>query len=229
MRGGGGAAAGDQPRAGDRIERPCRARRRGHRCCSCARRIGHAGRQCHCFSARPLPIKGGWKTDSGGERAVSAMLNESGGGPWGGSAAAARAAAARAAAAATASARAIRGASRRASARPAAAGPTALDELLRRGRARFGGGGGGFPAAPSRRSGSGRSAAFVLLWIAVHQLPHDRPAGARRRHPARQLCRHADAGHRASPCPRRSTGCRRSTSTTSAPSTSARPPRARRT
>ncbi|TVV70809.1 FtsH protease activity modulator HflK [Sphingomonas solaris] len=50
--------------------------------------------------------------------------------------------------------------------RPAGGGgPTALDELLKRGRARFGGGGGGFSGAPNPAIWKWAVGAFVLLWI----------------------------------------------------------------
>jgi membrane protease subunit HflK len=105
------------------------------------------------------------KIQFGRRAAVSAMLNDSGGGPWGGSGGGSGGGG---------------GSgdgggdglgprnpwSQPPRKRPGGGnGPSALDELLRRGRARLGGGGGGFPAPPSTAIWKWAVAAFVLLWV----------------------------------------------------------------
>ncbi|WP_156680101.1 FtsH protease activity modulator HflK [Sphingomonas profundi] len=108
------------------------------------------------------------QTKSGRTAAVIAMLNESGGGPWGGSGGGQGGGG---------------GGSGDGSGgggglgprnpwsqpprkRPTGGGgPTALDELIRRSRQRFGGGGGGFPSAPNPAIWKWAVGGFVLLWI----------------------------------------------------------------
>jgi membrane protease subunit HflK len=62
--------------------------------------------------------------------------------------------------------------------RPGGNGPTALDELLRRSRARLGGGGGGFPEWGGRPIWIYAILGFVLLWLAftsIHRIgPQER-------------------------------------------------------
>ena len=120
-------------------------------------------------------------TESGRRAAVIAMLNESGGGPWGGGGSGGSGGSGGGGSDGAGGGSGGDGGglgprnpwSQPPRKRPTGgggAGPTALDELLKRGRARFGGGGGGrggFPSTPNPVIWKWAAGAFVLLWIVL--------------------------------------------------------------
>jgi membrane protease subunit HflK len=100
--------------------------------------LGWGGR----FRGLFADTKGPWGTGSGGGDEPPADVGQ-GGGPWG------------------------EPPKRRRASLSSGANISSLDEWLRRGRARFGGGGGGLPAGPSRSIITWAVTVVVLLWLVV--------------------------------------------------------------